>query len=81
MSVGLEGEADRVEELRATGLPVLVVHGEDDDAWTPAAAARHGRTAGFGYAVIPDAVHSPAVEQPEATAKALLAFSPSRGDL
>jgi pimeloyl-ACP methyl ester carboxylesterase len=31
---------------------------------------------GAAYAVVPDAVHSPAVEQPEATAKALLAFFP-----
>ena len=29
------------------------------------------------HAVIPDAVHSPAVEQPDATAKALLAFLPA----
>jgi pimeloyl-ACP methyl ester carboxylesterase len=76
MSYGLEGEPDRVEQLRATGLPVLVVHGEDDDAWTPAAQADMAERLGAAYAVVPDAVHSPAVEAPEATAKALLTFFP-----
>ena len=76
MSHDLEGEPDRVEELRATGLPVLVVHGEDDDAWSPAAQADMAERLGAAHAVVADAVHSPAVEQPEATAKALLAFFP-----
>ncbi len=76
MSHALEGEPDRVEELRATGVPVLVVHGEDDDAWSPALQSDMAERLGAAYAVIPDAVHSPAVEQPEATVKALLAFFP-----
>jgi pimeloyl-ACP methyl ester carboxylesterase len=76
MSHAIEGEPDRVEQLRATGLPVLVLHGEDDDAWSPAAQADMAERLGAAYAVVPDAVHSPAVEQPEATAKALLAFFP-----
>jgi pimeloyl-ACP methyl ester carboxylesterase len=76
MSRAIQAEPDRVEELRATGLPVLVVHGEDDDAWSPAAQADMAERLGAAYAVVPDAVHSPAVEQPEATAKALLAFFP-----
>ncbi len=76
MSHGLEGEPDRVEQLRATGLPVLVVHGEEDDAWSPAVQADMADRLGAAHAVVADAVHSPAVEQPEATAKALLAFFP-----
>ena len=64
------------ERVAATGLPVLVVHGEDDDAWSPAVQADMAERLGAAYAVVPDAVHSPAVEQPEATAKALLAFFP-----
>ena len=76
MSYDLEGEPDRVEQLRATGVPVLVVHGEDDDAWSPAVQADMAERLGAAYAVVPDAVHSPAVEQPEATVKALLAFFP-----
>ncbi len=76
MSYGLEGEPDRVEQLRATGLPLLVLHGEDDDAWSPAAQADMAERLGAAHAVVADAVHSPAVEQPEATAKAQLAFFP-----
>jgi pimeloyl-ACP methyl ester carboxylesterase len=76
MSYALEGEPDRVAELVATGVPVLVVHGEDDDAWSPALQADMAERLGAAYAVVPDAVHSPAVEQPEATAKALLSFLP-----
>ena len=76
MSTAIESEPDRVEQLRTTGLPVLVVHGEDDDAWTPAVQADMAQRLGAVHAVVPDAVHSPAVEAPEATAKALLAFFP-----
>ena len=76
MSHDLEGEPDRVDELRATGVPVLVVHGEDDDAWSPAVQADMAERLGAAHAVVADAVHSPAVEQPEATAKALLSFLP-----
>jgi pimeloyl-ACP methyl ester carboxylesterase len=76
MSHDLEGEPDRVAELRATGVPVLVVHGDDDDAWSPATQADMAQRLGATHAVVPDAVHSPAVEQPEATAKALLSFFP-----
>ena len=79
MSVALEGEPDRVAELRATGLPVLVLHGEDDDAWSPAQQRDMAERLGAAYAVVPDAVHSPAVEQPEATAKAMVAFLPEPG--
>ena len=76
MADALVDEPDRVEQLRDTGLPVLVLHGEDDDAWTPALQREMAERLGAAYAVVPDAAHSPAVEQPEATAKALLAFFP-----
>ena len=76
MSHDLEGEPDRVAELRATGVPVLVLHGEHDDAWSPAAQTDMAQRLGAAHAVVADAVHSPAVEQPEATVKALLAFLP-----
>src|SRR4051812_48291897 len=39
MADAMTTEPDRVAELAATGVPVLVVHGEADDAWTPAAQA------------------------------------------
>ncbi len=76
MADSLVGEPDRTDELRATGLPVLVLHGATDDAWSPEIQADMAQRLGAAYAVVPDAVHSPAVENPDATAKALLAFFP-----
>jgi pimeloyl-ACP methyl ester carboxylesterase len=74
MADALTAEPDRVDELRATDLPVLVLHGEADDAWTPELQTEMATRLGASHAVIPDALHSPAVENAEATAKALLAF-------
>ena len=74
MGEAISTEPDRVDALRATGVPVLVAHGEADDAWPPAVQADMARRLGAAHEVIAGAVHSPAVEQPEATAKALLAF-------
>jgi pimeloyl-ACP methyl ester carboxylesterase len=74
MADALTGEPDRVEELRATGLPVLVLHGEADDAWTPELQTEMAVRLGAAHAVVPGAAHSPAVENPDATLKALLAF-------
>lgn len=65
---------DRSAELAATGLPLLVLYGEDDNAWPPAVQADMARRLGARRAVVPAAVHSPAVEAPEATAAALLEF-------
>ncbi len=74
MGDALLGEPDRVAELAAADLPVLVLHGEHDDAWTPEAQADMAVRLGAEHVVIPDAQHSPAVEAVEPTAKALLAF-------
>lgn len=74
MADALTGEPDRVDELRATGVPVLVLHGVDDDAWAPALQEQMAVRLGAEHVVVPDAAHSPAVENPDATAKALLAF-------
>lgn len=74
MAEGLTGEPDRVEELRATGLPVLVLHGADDDAWDPAVQAEMAARLGARHVVVPDAVHSPAVENAPATAEAMARF-------
>lgn len=74
MADGLTGEPDQVEALRSTGVPVLVLHGRDDDAWAPALQAEMAVRLGARHVVVPDAAHSPAVEQPEATLEALVAF-------
>ncbi len=74
MADALVGEPDRVDALRATGLPVLVLHGDADDAWTPALQAEMAQRLGARHAVVPGAAHSPAVEAAGTTAAALLAF-------
>jgi pimeloyl-ACP methyl ester carboxylesterase len=52
--------------LRGVDFPVLVCHGEDDTAWTPAEQQLLARRiAGARYAIIPDAQHCPATENPE----------------
>jgi pimeloyl-ACP methyl ester carboxylesterase len=74
MGDALLTEPDRVEELKAVGLPLLVCHGEHDDAWLPVTQAAMARRLGARHEVITDAVHSPAVEAPESTVEVLAGF-------
>ena len=67
-------EPDRVAELKATGVPCHVMFGERDDAWSPEIQTEMAARLGCGVTVIPDAWHSPAAENPEATTAALLEF-------
>jgi pimeloyl-ACP methyl ester carboxylesterase len=73
MADALTGEPDRVEELRATGLPVLVLHGAADDAWTP--SSRRRWPAGWVRRT-PWSPSRPLTRRggPEPTARELLAF-------
>lgn len=74
MADALTSEPDRVAELAATGVPVLVLYGADDDAWPPDVQAEMARRLDAEHVVLAGARHSPAVEQPAATVRALLAF-------
>lgn len=74
MAEALRSEPDRVEALRATGVPVLVLHGQDDDAWLPPVQADMAVRLGADLVVVPGARHSPAAENPDATASALDLF-------
>jgi pimeloyl-ACP methyl ester carboxylesterase len=74
MGDALLGEPDRVADLRATGVRTLVLHGEADDAWTPAEQAEMSQRLGARHVVVPAAQHSPAVENAAATTAALLEF-------
>jgi pimeloyl-ACP methyl ester carboxylesterase len=74
MASGLTGEPDLVDELRATCVPVLVLHGDADDAWSPAVQTTMAERLGAAHVVVPQAAHSPAVENPGPTAAALNAF-------
>jgi pimeloyl-ACP methyl ester carboxylesterase len=66
---------DRTAELaRLDHIPMLVIYGEDDNAWAPAAQENMARRLGARRLCIPAAVHSPAVEAPTTTASALTQF-------
>jgi pimeloyl-ACP methyl ester carboxylesterase len=51
--------------------PMLVIYGENDNSWSPAAQETMARRLGARRVCIPGAVHSPAVEAPATTASAL----------
>jgi pimeloyl-ACP methyl ester carboxylesterase len=74
MADAMTREPDRVAELAATGVPVLVAHGAADDAWTPAVQEDMARRLGARHEVVPGAIHSPAIENPARTVEVLLAF-------
>jgi pimeloyl-ACP methyl ester carboxylesterase len=74
MADAMTSEPDRVEELKATGMPVLVAHGEADDAWMPHVQEDMARRLGARHEVIEDSIHSPAVENPSKTVAVLCSF-------
>jgi pimeloyl-ACP methyl ester carboxylesterase len=74
MADAMTTEPDRVAELAASGVPVLVAHGAADDAWTPEAQADMARRLGARHEVIPGSIHSPAIENPTRTLELLLDF-------
>ena len=66
---------DRTTELAgALHVPVLVLYGENDNKWEPAAQEEMAGHLGASRVCIPGAAHSPAVEAPETTASALNGF-------
>jgi pimeloyl-ACP methyl ester carboxylesterase len=66
---------DRTAELaNLGGPPIMVLYGENDDAWDPAVQERMARRLGAQRVCIPGAGHSPPVEAPETTASTLTAF-------
>ena len=61
--------------LYGIDIPVLVIHGEHDDAWLPSEQALLARTiAGARLVVVPDAVHSPQLENRDYWTKAVTGF-------
>ncbi len=66
---------DRTATLAATRpAPILVVYGENDNAWPPAIQESMARRLGAQRVCVPGAAHSPAVEAPETVASTLTAF-------
>jgi pimeloyl-ACP methyl ester carboxylesterase len=64
----------RLSALVAAGLPVQVVYGENDDAWSPVEQDDMAERAGAERTCIPGAAHSPAIEAPVTTASTLTSF-------
>lgn len=63
----LVGAAPLGAFLRGIDIPVLVLHGVDDESWLPAEQRLLATTiAGAAYAVVPDAAHAPQRENPAA---------------
>jgi pimeloyl-ACP methyl ester carboxylesterase len=67
--------ADRTAELAAlANARILVLYGENDDAWRPTVQDLMARRLRAQRVCIPGAAHSPAVEAPETTAATLTEF-------
>jgi pimeloyl-ACP methyl ester carboxylesterase len=66
---------DRTRALAKLGtVSVMVLYGENDDAWEPAAQEDMAARLRAQRVCIPAAAHSPAVEAPETTASTLTSF-------
>jgi pimeloyl-ACP methyl ester carboxylesterase len=66
---------DQTAALAAlAAVAILVLYGENDDAWAPSAQERMARRLGAERVCIPAAAHSPAIEAPETTAGTLTSF-------
>jgi pimeloyl-ACP methyl ester carboxylesterase len=77
MEMGLQllSAPDKTDELAKAGdFPILVLYGEDDNAWAPTAQEDMAERLDAMRVCIPAAAHSPAVEAPATTSDALTAF-------
>ena len=70
----IRSEPDRTADLAALLVRVLVVCGEGDDAWPVPVQQDMAERLGATFAVVPDARHSPAVENPAGLLEVLVPF-------
>jgi pimeloyl-ACP methyl ester carboxylesterase len=70
---GLRGMADAMLH-EPDRVPLLVAHGEADDAWLPHVQADMAQSLRARHEVINNSIHSPAVENPARTVAVLLDF-------
>lgn len=70
----LQDDQDRVIDLRSRTMPLFVITGTGEDVWSADELVAMAEHLGAGCAVIADAGHSPAVDQPETTAAVLVQF-------
>lgn len=74
MGHGLLVCPDRTPALATLGAPLLVVYGENDDAWAPSIQDEMARQLSAQRVCIPGAAHSPAVEAPATVTSTLTTF-------
>jgi pimeloyl-ACP methyl ester carboxylesterase len=74
MGHGLLVCPDRTPALATLGASLLVLYGENDDAWAPSVQDEMAQRLGAQRVCIPGAAHSPAVEAPETVASTLTRF-------
>lgn len=65
---------DRTDQLAKSGVRAQVVYGETDDGWPQPIQDTMAEVLGISPQVVPDAGHSPAIDQPKATARLLVEF-------
>ncbi|MBX3104619.1 MAG: alpha/beta hydrolase [Cryobacterium sp.] len=70
----LQDQLDQVDELGATGVPVLVSHGEFDEFWDHDWQREMAERLGADYRVIPGGSHCAQFEAPDLSAEALADF-------
>jgi pimeloyl-ACP methyl ester carboxylesterase len=74
MGEALVKAPDLVDELRATGVPVLVACGENDDAWPPSVQQEMAARLGAPFVTLVGAGHSPNVDVPDLVIETLETF-------
>jgi len=65
---------DRTDKLAASGVRAQVLYGESDDGWPLRVQDEMAERLGVRAQIVPAAAHSPAIEQPAATARLLVDF-------
>jgi pimeloyl-ACP methyl ester carboxylesterase len=65
---------DKTDQLAKSGVRAQVLYGEGDDGWPIEVQRAMAEALGVEPQVIPEAFHSPAIEQPAATARLLVKF-------
>lgn len=73
MALAIMDTPDQVEDVQAAEIPAFVVYGERDGSWPQPVQNEMAARLGTKPRVIPDAEHSPALENPEGCVAALLA--------
>ncbi|MET7276930.1 alpha/beta hydrolase [Kribbella sp. NPDC005582] len=70
----LTDAVDKTDRLAKSGVRTQLVYGETDDGWPLAVQNEVAERLGIEPEMVPDAGHSPAIEQPAATARILVDF-------